>query len=359
MRSSLSILGALLIPASTWATTTFGLDNASLLAALDPLVWDVSGTAHATTITQGAQIALNFTGTSFTLENSGIDATNPVLSYQVDGGAITQTVIGSSMSMASGLADTNHTIKITLRTCNLSDDGEPFAGSRGWRVTGVTVDTGKTISASPPTNGTMLFYGDSITSGYGGESTGNMSNWPRVVANTLNAKCAMVGFNGQGYQAGPPYVPVAIDTFAFLTDGVARNFEAQPPTWVFVAFGANGSTTAQNVQDYLEAVRAEVGPDAWLIQMIPFSQFVASTITTGYNNYQTANSDAKAMLMDLGAAGSAIMADTDLVPDGTHPAETGSAALAELIALEVPELPGGASTITTLNVSGILNITGP
>lgn len=353
-----AILLALVCAPLANALTTFGVSNSSFQAGLTPFCWYTSGSTYSRTINTGAQLKLNFTGTSFVLnvDVSGITESNyPTIGWSVDGGPLSTLDLNSSSSaltLASGLSDTTHTITVTLYVMyfNPGSFGR-WDGAQSLTVTGVSVDTGKTISnATLPTGGVALFEGDSITEGI--SIPGTLNNWTFALANYMGAICSQVGFSGQKYDIATTSIPKFGDTAPYLYSGVDRP-SSPPPTYVFLNEGTNGEPTAGNVSDLLTATRAKYGATTYIFQMVPFGQYNASTIITGYNNYTAgAPSDSRAILLDLGSAGATIVATNS--SDGVHPNATGCALLAELLWPLVQPYVGRAVTVTNLTVGTLI-----
>lgn len=356
----LKLMGVMLgVCAAAFGSTTIAVNDPAITSSLSPGNWKTNGSTSIIAINEGASIGpFNFTGTSCALQTpTGIQYI--YVAYSVDGGAYSQALITpatTSTVLATGLSDTTHSVMVIMTIHDFDSSGNQWAGTDALAITGIVVDTGKVLtSATQPANGAMLFLGDSLTAGAGLQSTLNVQNWPRLVANNYNAPVGIIGFSGQGYEVGPPVEPVAIDTMPYIYNGVSRNFSAPVPRCVTVLYGYNGTTTAADVTAYLTALRAAIGSAPYIKQIVPFSQANVSAITTGVADYISANpSDTRVALIDLGAPGKAIVDNPTYAPDGTHLNIPGCAAMAPLLIPYYADAMGAISAatanITTLHV---------
>ncbi len=346
------LLIGILFSISVCRADTFTADNAALVSGRVGS-WNSVSTS-AKTITVGDQQCLNFTGTSLSCAlTTGAD--NYVsISVSVDSGAPTTYDLDpstTSVTLATGLSNSSHTAVITYAKAFSSAAGSRWNGDWALTINSVTVDSGKTISAyTLPANGSVIFFGDSITEGAGLFASLSIQNWTRLIANNYVAKLVQVGFSGQGYEVGPPYEPVFISTYNYFYNGVSRVYPTDLKC-VTLNGGTNGTTTAADVKALLEAVRSSVGASVFIKQLIPFGGYNRSSITTGYGDYVSAHpSDSKVALIDLGSASEAVMANPAYAPDGVHPNPAGCAVLAGMLVPYYGDCLASMSA-TTLNVT--------
>ena len=149
-------------------------------------------------ISSGCRIRLRFTGTSLAL-NFAVWAspTGPnFIEYAVDGGAWIRTSINglSTLSLASGLPDTEHTVEIW----SIAGSYYRWDTLEGVRVKSFSIDDGRTISPWPTGLPKMLTLGDSIANGdlvlADGGTSGRLS-----VSNQL---AAILGYENWNHAAG-------------------------------------------------------------------------------------------------------------------------------------------------------------
>jgi hypothetical protein len=336
--------------------TTFDVDNATVLSGLSPYNWYKNGVTYLRAVNCGARLSLGFTGTSFALDvdvsgyvGGGIASEKyPTLSYSVDGGAISTRQLLSSdttVTLASGLADTSHTIVVSVDDIPGTGGAESrWTGLLSVTLTGVVVGDGKTISTpSFATGGYALVYGDSITENIGVPAS---RGWAFQVCEDLNLICGNCAFAGQGWNASPAGIPAFPDAYDLILSGVNRTF-TPTPKYVFINQGHNGTAVEATMLSTLADIRTSVGSLAYIVLMVPFAQVQAANVTAGFNAYVTANPSDRITLIDLSAAGEAIIDNVSLTPDGTHPNEAGCTALAELIAPLVPTIPLNSGSPST------------
>ena len=348
------LLAFLLSCVPVFGSTTYGISDPAIAAGMTPGNWYVNGSTSILTINIGAGVTFNFTGTSL-VANVNTGTGSPTIGWTIDGGAMSTANLNpssSAVTLATGLADTTHTVVLTLIYNPFAVDGSNWTAARNFSLLSVTVDTGKVLStATLPANGAMLFFGNSLTAGEAVLAQGTTNTWAKLVAANYDASCGTIGFNGQGYETGTPYEPVAIDSFPYIYSGQARSFSAPVPRCITIEYGYNGATSAADVTAYLTAMRAAVGPTPYIKQLVPFSRVAESVITTGVSDYLLANpGDTKTSLIPGGIAMKAIVDNPAYTVDGTHLNAAGSAAMAPLLIPYYADAMGGVNA-TTANIT--------
>lgn len=192
-------------------------------------------------------------------------------------------------------------------------------------LTGFNVDTGATSAPLYPGlhPKRALFFGDSITEGvnnayYNGisQSIGGAYciNWAWFVAKALDAEHGQLGVSGIGYEvAGQGNVPKFTTSWNMQNANVARSF-TPAPDYVVVHMGTNdyfrnipSATLQADVKSMLQNIRTAC-PTAWIFQIAPdggqggtanaaVTQYARPDITAGFNAYQAATPDPKAVLI--------------------------------------------------------------
>jgi hypothetical protein len=176
----------------------------------------------------------------------------------------------------------------------------------------------------------MIAFGDSITEGINAACSRSgprnspdaaTKTWVQPVAAALGAEYGQVGFGRQGFTiTGNGQVP------PFFTPGVPENstwdkvYEYTPRSfaaidYIFILHATNDGLNAEacpqrgvveSCEGWLHAVRAATGPNTAIFVVVPFGGFGAKNppidaLPTAFANYQKANPDKNAYLIDLGA----------------------------------------------------------
>lgn len=351
---------------SAHALDTIAVNNAAFLAGQSPENWTNSGSAYALTINEGAYFKINFTGTSFAL-NVDVSALSgygagyyPTLKWQVDGGtAVRRQCLSTdtTITVSTGLADTTHSLVVWLDGMDESTNTNRWsAGLSGLKLTGLVVDTGKTITAATNYPRRMIVFSDSIGSGsvaLGSVSGGNYSfvqsasiGWAALLAANYQLEYCNVSFCGQGFETGIQGVPAVTSSYNLRMSGISRTFSTSYNIAI-VQFGTNGGLSSGSVlQGLLENIRTALGTTTKIYLIQPLNQNAVATIAAGYASYIAAHpTDANIAKIDLGATGAAIVTSNSY--DGTHPNAAGYALIATAYAAQIPR-PGGAATANTL-----------
>jgi hypothetical protein len=353
-------------------------------------------------VNEGAYFKTHFTNDSTanitlaidtSLFSSITDSSKPYVAWSIDHGPVqklqltTANVSEGGITLGTGIAAGTHSLVVIYRSSDpFQDHWTPVVNFAPQSLTASSGTLVLTLPAALPNN--SIFFGDSITAAVGtdGFVTGSdpstyalngepMHGWVYGVAAALDSEYAQVGFGGQGWMsdAADGVTPSFPNTHAWIYRGMARCYETAP-NYVFVNIGTNGNSTgpAGTVSRVLSNLRAATGSYADIFLMIPFngsvrtttpnliSEFQAyqggvgnvnSTTIDGITVYRGA-SDAKAFLLDLGAAaqiGLSLPAITDRGGsissyDTTHPSSFGNIGLVGLTTRAVQLALGGADS---------------
>jgi hypothetical protein len=352
-----------------------------------PFNWFVSGSAYAISATNGAYVKLGFTGTSLKM-NLDISAYAalygdstfwPNIRWSIDDGPFSNQKLTSAsgqLTLASGLADGAHTLYFCM--VGTQDGYDRWGLSAGadpqsaLKITGFAVDSGRASAAPSLSAKRVLIFGDSITEGVEANAFTGSPNVDRVdsqleysafLGQGLGAEYGQVGFGGLGWTiasaGGSP--PGAV---AFFTPGQDVNSSWNKysngrsrlvggllnpaPDIIAVNLGRNDNNRDQSavtasVSGWLAAARA-AAPAAWIFVIVPFDGSCRAAITGALDAYVTANSDAKAALIDLGldAHFNQTTTATDWTMDGNHPVYWANGQIAAALAKKIQEATGGS-----------------
>lgn len=254
--------GSLTNPSNITYTASAAENNAYIPSGIlfSPYNWkSVSG--YAKTINAGAYFKTIFGGTACTLkfDMTGIGAPVPQISYRIDGfGPWITTEVSASVvltipaKVADYAAKGGHLLEVIVKsTTETQNRWSPQ--STAVVLTGVILDTGKSLTAPPSLPLRGLYFGDSITEGVRTVNATDANDtdrndaaqgWAYQSAKMVGAECGNVGFGGQSYagSGGGGGVPAIGSSFNFLWSGEARSFSPYPD-YIVINEGANDSTT--------------------------------------------------------------------------------------------------------------------
>ena len=234
----------------------------------------------------GAYFKTKFSGTSLSLQVdasalSGFSSTLwPRVMACVDGGAwlpsatnfnvpVTTltygTVDGSNNSLitiASGLANTTHTLEVLLIGCDNTQDIW-ITPANEFRLKGLVLDSGAVLSAPTLKSKRAVIWGDSITANYlplspntggaGFNFEDSRFGWVRAAAQALDCEYGDMGIGSQGWNVGG--ASGGSVTYPFYNTGTPANSSwnrysaataqsfATVPDYAFVAQGTNDSVS--------------------------------------------------------------------------------------------------------------------
>lgn len=365
---SLVILAGLV--AANCFATTIPVNNAAFLAGLPPGDWVTSGSSYVQNSNAGAYFKVNFTGTSFgiavdvsSMVSQGYVAnTYPILKWSVDGGSFTSyqlTPTDTTVTLATGLSNSTHSIYVISRAYDGSGSSNRWNGNMSLKITGLVVDTGKTLAAATlRTGGTMLVFGDSISAGFNVFGTGNPTpqyqdsdlGYQSILAGMMNVEYADCAFEGQSWEgSGFMGVPNFPNSWNLILSGVTRTFSPQP-NFVMINMGTNGGVNSSfTVYTMLSNLRTACGANCRIFLIIPFDQNGVTNLTAGFNSWTTANPGDKSNLFDLGTTGANVVINNSY--DGLHPNVTGQQLEAALLWPLISPYVGHTMTATTLTAT--------
>lgn len=359
------------------STTTFNMNNANIY--LSPYAWLLNGSTYAETTAPGNYIKIAFSGSTTLSLNvdvsplSGQAAANyPIIRWTVDNNPYQTYQLQSTdsqVSLNTGLSTGAHTAQIYLGSDKDTLDrwNTPVSVLR---ATGITLDSGSTLSAPTTLPKKMLLYGDSITegvmatanytatsSGIGGDTPANndaMLAWPRFAALAMNAETGTLGYGGTGWSVTfaniPPLYTPGNDTSSSWNkyfSGQSRlvsSLLSPAPDYIVINDGENDGTTniQSNVSGLLTALRA-AAPNAWIFLTIPWGGNQSTNITAAFNSYQSSTPDAKCKLIDLGIESffNLAVSPTNYGIDGVHPRQQTGGIIAAMLTQKMQSAMGG------------------
>jgi lysophospholipase L1-like esterase len=345
----LRILIGLLV-ASVGHALTISVNNSGLFWS--PYSWNVNGSTSSGTCTSGAYLKFNFTGStacsiSITGSNWSGFSTFPIIKYTLNNGPITESTLSSSttsVSIATGLSTGSVNSVVFWLVSNVTSQDRWTTPTSVLSITGITLDTGGSVSLPTLAPMRALFYGDSITEGANdgdGTTTNDASRaWPWYVGPALQAEWGQIGYEGQGWVRGgdenvPPIFTPSNDTSSAWNKywtGASRLSSGTltpAPDYIIINEGTNdqdfsesGSAVIASVSGLLAALRT-AAPNAKIFVMVPFGGMEAANILTGYTNYETSAPDAKCYYLNESTLTSLGLTDggsaTAQSTDGIHP----------------------------------------
>lgn len=172
------------------------------------------------------------------------------ISVSIDGGAFVRHLIADSVVIATGLAPTEHVIRIV--TSSIFNNDLRWNNGEGFAFKGFTLNAG-TMKAVKPHNRYGLFLGDSITEGIrvtGADSTPESNSSEKTYAYltcaNLDVACLRAAVGGTGItQGGNGAFPKAIDYVDFAMKDIKETSDS--PDFIVVNHGTNDSAASSAV----------------------------------------------------------------------------------------------------------------
>lgn len=370
---------------STGATASFtasvppaqiAVNDAGLF--FSPYNWLLNGSTDARTVNPGAYVKTVFSGTSCVLKVSVASLVSasvasddyPVLAYSVDGVAFVRTKLTSAtatVTLATGLADTTHTLELHF-AAGISTYDRWTTPDYNLKITGFTLDPSKVVSSPTLLSGRMVVYGDShaegvedIGDGVDVDNQDALQTFSALIGRALNCEYGIIGFAGQGYQdTGQGNVPELSNAWNLYWSGQSRlsgGLFSPAPDWVVSAHGHNDSgasdgTVQAAVESQIAAWRA-AAPSAKIAICVPPGQQKRSAITAA----ELAAGDATSYLVDAAEDllhGSYLQTPTNSV----HLTVRGHARYGAILSAEARRLTGGGgggSGGTRILSSGVIS----
>jgi lysophospholipase L1-like esterase len=296
-----------------------------------PYNWLVTSTS-AKTINAGAYFNCRFTGNSCALLFDMTNAATPYsqVYYRIDGGQWIKATVAASVACTMP-ADTTgwnkHRLDVIVKSTSefLTRWTAPQPASVVF--TGLTLDSGATVSAIAKASKNVLIYGDSITEGFkGAKNLGGGQNDPDgsdglltysySLRDLLGVEIGVVGFGGSGISnGGQGGVPGLTTSYNLLWSGQPRTFSPVPDL-VVINEGQNEAATASAT--YQTAYTAMLNtllsllPTAKIAAMRPFSGVQAAAIQAAVAG---CNDTTRTYYVDT----SGIVFDGTQSFDGVHP----------------------------------------
>lgn len=297
--------------------------------------WDKSNPSAPHSYWGGAYVRTGFTGTSISAKlGKGAD----IAIFIDNKPAVIKTGANGTVSLASGLADGNHTVKLVAR---FQADQLVFQGF-------VLAAGAKTLPAEKP-KALIEFIGNSITSG-SVTTNGNISAFPWLVGETLGADRTAVSYPGitlvNGYYLNfnglpaigmevsytktntPPMRPATTDPI-----NIAWNFSQYTPDIVVINIGTNdgngaGTPTATFQTSYLNFLKLIRGkfPKAHIFALRTFGGYMATQTQNAATQLINAG-DSKIHYVNT----TNWLVRSDFASDGLHPSDAGQIKAAGLI----------------------------
>lgn len=300
--------------------------------------WDRSNAAAPRSYWGGAYVRTGFTGTSLSAKlGKGVD----LAVFIDDKPAVIKRGANGTVSLASGLAAGNHTVKLVAR---FQSDEIIFQGF-------VLSGGAKTLPAEP-SKGLIEFVGNSITSG-SVTTNGNISAFAWLTGEALGVDRTAISFPGitltAGYNYtfnGAPTIGQEVQYFKLTTPPLypsktpANNtdwdFSRYTPDMVVLNIGTNdklvpvpSATFKAAYVRYIKAIRAKL-PKTRIFVMRPYGGHFATEIEAAYKEVANAG-DTKLHFINT----TGWLVTSDYASDGLHPHDAGqikvSAKLAQVL----------------------------
>ncbi len=297
--------------------------------------------------TTGAYLKISFSGRSLALvvDTSNNASELPKLGIRIDSGSVRDVQITERGSFVTvplvSPSDLDsqawHEARISLEGLGRDNRWIPPSGSLkidSLKVLGFALDDGAQMRGPLVKNKRMVVYGDSITEGarmFGGDDhvidKEWWPTWESQIAEDIGAEIGTVGYQGEGLEvSGGGGVPGLLYSFDQIRSGVYRNFSR--PDYVFLAHGANGSPSSDQVLQMVANLRRAY-PVSKIFLCVPFGGYSRSAITQAYYSQQ----DPNVHLVDLGdAAAQAVLQNS---VDQLHPNPGGNRIIANLMESQI------------------------
>lgn len=322
-----------------------------------PYNWNVDGSA-ATTINSGAYFKTIFGGASCALsfDMTGVIYVGKALEYRIDGGPWTYADLAASITLtipADVATPSTGKHELEVRANFVTFDNTKWASApAGIKLTGITLDAGKTLTKPAERPRNVLIYGDSITEGYhttqGFTCSAGYSYAP-LMAEILGAELGNVSFTGQGFvSVGNGSIPVLPTAYNLNYPGSSRSFSPAPDVIILNEGTNDGSSTTAAVTTVINGLLAATPGTTKIAVLRPFGGNRASEI--------------QAAVAAIGSA-RVVYVDTTgfFVPtatgDMTHPLAYDNRVIGPKVAESISAVIDGAPTLVSRTVSVTLGDT--
>jgi len=309
-----------------FATTAIAPNNAGLWYS--PAVWNI-GSTDAFAVNSGARMrTLALTTTTAVLNFTVTNQPSPAaeLWWQVDGLGWNQATIAATVTLTIPSvvsAYQGHVIEFEIKST--TETANRWTNSGTWTgvdFTGLTLDTGATVTLPTMAPKTVCMFGDSITEGVrtlNDTSTNDtdrndgQTSYDEQMAPYLNANIVNIGFGGQGWTVtGSGSVPALPSSWNLIYSGVSRSLSGCSLVAVNMGTndGATNSTSA--VTSFLNGVGAAYSGTILLLE--PFS----STIGPEQLPFLTAGAAASTYAARVGVLSTAGLFNATYSSDSMH-----------------------------------------
>jgi len=343
-----------LLPVAAIAATGDGSPQDSNLLYVGR--WDKSNASAPHSYWGGAYIRTGFTGTSLSAK---LGKSADIVVFIDAKAAVIKLGSNGTVSLASGLAAGNHTVKLVAR---FAADEIVFQG--------FVLDAGaKTVA--PAALPMIEFIGNSITSG-SITTNGNISAYPWLVGETLNADRAIISYPGttlvNGYHLnfnGMPAIGMEVQYTKLntspltpaTTDPINKswNFTDYTPDLVVINIGTNdgngaGVPTATFQTSYLNFLKLIRGkyPKAQIFALRTFGGYMATQTQAAVTQVVNAGDTRVHYVNTTGW-----LVSSDFGSDGLHPTDAGHVKLDGILApLLKPYLDSFQTTTSIASMPG-------
>jgi len=282
--------------------------------------WYISGTSYALTPSAGAYFYFRgtFTDATMGLDTSALGSNPLIMRCSLDGSAWSDSDIQglSSIQLVGSAANTDHTVTCVYRGRTGIDSWN--TPSDGWKITGLTLNTGATTTAPAVKPCKMLILGDSRVEGRNLLSIGEAAAQdatlaiPFMIGSAYRCEIGVVAYAALGWGSigvtnVPPLFTPSDDTNSSwnkIFSGHSRTFGTAYDYIVELDIGGadynnsvSDATVTASVAGFLPALRA-AAPSAKIIVVLSYDGKKNSAITAGYVAYQNSTPDRNATLVD-------------------------------------------------------------
>ena len=316
--------------------------------------WDTSSPNAPHSYWGGAYLRTGFTGTSLSIKlGKAAD-----LAVFIDSKpAVIKRGANGTVSLASGLAAGNHTVKVVAR---FQADELVFQG--------LVLASGARTLPAEPSKGLIEFVGNSITSG--SETTnGNISAFAWLTGEALGLDRTAISYPGitltAGYSYtfnGAPTIGQEVQYFKLTTpprypsktpvNNTDWNFSRYTPDIVVLNIGTNDKLVpvpAANFRAayvrFLKAIRAKL-PTTRIFVMRPYGGHFATEIESAWKEVSGAGDTRMHFINTNGW-----LVPSDYVSDGLHPSDAGQIKVSTKLAEVLKPYVDGLTTSTTVRAA--------
>jgi hypothetical protein len=320
-------------PTSTTVSVKFAVLFNATNVVCSPYNFHVTSTNAFETVNSGA-----YCKTNFTITNAG----NPLIVYYDPSPNVAAGAATSIMPVIEGIIDpqTSGSTWVKIQettnsnnaqfTASLASGTHEFdfyipalenqSGGNRWnppygiaRLLGLGVDPSATVNANTAYSCDTVIFGDSITAGSGTQGLASNvfndnSNYGLAVAmaKALGCEYGIVGFPGQSLSTNETAIPAAwntgntpvstVDNYYASYSRLVSGVLSPAPKYCLEVFGQNGLTNTADVTAFIGHLRTICGT-AKIGVVVPPSNSALSNITTGFNNYVSANPGDKGVFL--------------------------------------------------------------